>query len=158
VDATKTDLINHPLTIDGFGVGDTLDITDLPTTGTTQSFNSTTDQLTLTNGTTVITLGFNSSVAGDHFVLTPTANGKGTDVTLATGPGATLASLAHDVRNFVSGNSLLMNEKFLLGGHGPGSSLTLADPSALDPGIYGSASHASLGHSLVHDVSAVFKA
>ena len=41
-DATKADLTAHPLTIDGFALGDTLDITNVAKAGTTLSFNSTT--------------------------------------------------------------------------------------------------------------------
>jgi len=44
------DLATHPLTIDGFGLGDALDITNVAAAGMTLTFNSTTDLLTLTKG------------------------------------------------------------------------------------------------------------
>jgi hypothetical protein len=159
VDATKAALIAHTLAIDGFGLGDTLDITNLAKSGTAQSFNSTTDVLTLTHGASVITLDFNSSVSGDKFVLT--ANGVGTDVTLVSGAAATatratLASLAHDVRNFLGKDTASMGDRFLLGGHDASSSLTTA-AAAHDVGGYGFASHASVDHGIAHAALVAFK-
>jgi len=85
VDATKAALLApHTLTIDGFGLGDTLDITNLKHSGTTASFDATKEILTITQGATVIELGFNSAFTGEHFVLASDGHG-GTDVTLQTG-------------------------------------------------------------------------
>jgi hypothetical protein len=113
--------------------------------------------LTLTHGATVISLKFDSAFTGDHFKLT-TDGGTGTDVTLVAGAGATFASLAGDVTNFVGSNSLLKSEKFLPGGHGLNSGLTLADPAAQVLGACGIASHTSVDHGLSHAIGAMFKA
>jgi len=157
-DATKADLIAHPLTIESFAVGDTLDITNLPTTGTTLSFNSTNVVLTLVHGKpTVIDLQFDSSVSGDHFVLT--ANGSGTDVTLASGPGAIFAGLAHDVTSFVSDDHRALMDDRSMPVHGLGSSLlSTGSAAASDHTSYGFASHAFIDHGLAHDAMALCKA
>jgi hypothetical protein len=86
VDATKSDLMapHTMLTIDGFALGDTLDITNLKHSGTAASFDATKEILTITQGATVIELGFNSAFTGEHFVLASNGHG-GTDVTLQTG-------------------------------------------------------------------------
>jgi hypothetical protein len=151
VDATKADLTAHTLSIHGFGLSDTLDITNLAENGTTQSFNSTSDVLTLTHGTSVITLDFNSSVSGDHFVLT--ANGKGTDVTLASGPGATLAAAGHDLMHFVGDeHRAVMGGQSTLGAHGAGSGLMLHTDPALDTwGVHGFSANAFTDHGLAHE-------
>ena len=86
VEATIAALTHHALSIEGFGLGDTLDITNLAAKGTSDSFNTTTDVLTITKGATVINLTFDSAFAGDHFVLT--ANGAGSDLTLSSGASA----------------------------------------------------------------------
>jgi hypothetical protein len=93
VDATKAALsAQQMLTIDGFGFGDTLDITNMADTkGTTLSFNASTEILTITKGATVIQLGFNSPFTGDHFVLT--ANGACSDLTLSSGASADPSSV-----------------------------------------------------------------
>jgi hypothetical protein len=154
VDATKADLTTHPLTIDGFGLGDALDITNVAATGMTLTFNSTTDLLTLTKGATVIKIGFNSGFAGDHFVLT--ADGKGTDVSLAAGAAATLASLAHDVTNFVGKETFPTAERFMLGALGLASSLVMADPSA-DSSVHGGSLHSFIDHGFYHLAGGVLK-
>jgi hypothetical protein len=80
------------LTIDGFGLGDTLDITNMADSkGTTLSFNVSTEILTITKGASVVNLGFNSAFAGDHFVLS--AHGAGSDLTLQSGAAANPASV-----------------------------------------------------------------
>jgi hypothetical protein len=88
VDATVSDLTSHPLNVQGsiagFGLGDTLDITNLVHSGTTYSFDATSEILTITKGATTIQLGFDSAFTGDHFVLASNGHG-GTDVTLQTG-------------------------------------------------------------------------
>jgi len=93
VDATKAALsAPHMLTIDGFGLGDTLDITNMADSkGTTLSFNVSTEILTITKGASVVNLGFNSAFAGDHFVLS--AHGAGSDLTLQSGAAANPASV-----------------------------------------------------------------
>jgi hypothetical protein len=151
VDATKAALTvpNHTLQIDGFAIGHTLDITNLSDKVITQSFNSTTDQLTLTHGATVITLDFNSSVSGDQFVLT--AAGGGTDATLASGADATVASLCHDVTNFVSDYHRALIDDRSMPAHGVGSRLLpAASATASDHTGYGIASHASIDHGSAH--------
>jgi hypothetical protein len=88
VDATVADLTAHPLSVQGsiagFGLGDTLDITNLVHSGTTYSFDASTEILSITKGATTIQLGFDSAFSGDHFVLASNGHG-GTDVTLQTG-------------------------------------------------------------------------
>lgn len=123
--ATVADLVNHPLTIQGFGLDDTLNITNLVEKGATWSFNTSTDQLTINQGTTAITLAFNSDFAGDHFVLSGSAQ-KGTEVRLATGAGATVAALGRDAMNFVGGYR--------------------ANAATQDARAYGVASHALMDH------------
>jgi hypothetical protein len=154
VDATKADLTTHPLTIDGFGLGDALDITNVAATGMTLTFNSTTDLLTLTKGATVIKIGFNSGFAGDHFVLT--ADGKGTDVSLAAGAAATLASLAHDVTNFVGKETFPTSERFMLGAFDLASSLVTADPTA-HSSVHGGSLHSFIDHGFDHLAGGVLK-
>ena len=157
VDATKADLTAHPLSIDGFAIDDTLDITNLAKTGTTLSFNTTTDVLKLTHGATVINLQFNSAFTGDNFVLT--ASGNGTDVTLASGADATFASVGHDVTNFVSdGHRALMDDRSMPV-HGLASTLlSIRSAAASDHASYGFALHALIDHGLAHDAMALFKA
>jgi len=88
VDASVSDLTNHPLSaqgsIVGFGLGDTLDIGKLVHAGMSYSFDATHEILTITKGATVIQLGFDSPFTGDHFVLASDGHG-GTDVTLQAG-------------------------------------------------------------------------
>jgi hypothetical protein len=154
VDATKADLTTHPLTIDGFGLGDALDITNVAAAGMTLTFNSTTDLLTLTKGATVIKIGFNSAFAGDHFVLT--ADGKGTDVSLAAGAAATLANLAHDVTNFVGKETFPTSERFMLGAFDLASSLVTADPTA-HSSVHGGSLHSFIDHGFDHLAGGVLK-
>jgi hypothetical protein len=156
VDATKADLTAHTLTIDGFAIGDTLDITNVSKAGTTQSFNRSSDVLTLTHGTTVITLDFNSSEGGDHFVLT--AAGTGTDLTLASDTEATLAAAAQNLTNFVSSDLGLLGDRFLLGASTVGSAPTLVSAVLQGPGAFGLAAQAGIQQSLAHAVTALFKA
>jgi hypothetical protein len=91
VDATVADLTGHPLSLQGsiagFGLGDTLDITNLVHAGTTYNFDASTEILSITKGATMIQLGFDSAFTGDHFVLASNGHG-GTDVTLQTGGAA----------------------------------------------------------------------
>ena len=157
VDATKADLTAHTLSIDGFAIGDTLDITNVAKAGTTQSFNSTTDQLTLTHGATVIKLDFDSAFTGDHFVLT--AAGSGTDLTLASGAHAVFASLGHDVRNFVSDHHRALTDGRIMPMYDPGSSvMPTANTAASDLTGYSFASHALIDHGVAHAVLGVCKA
>jgi hypothetical protein len=79
VDATTASLTSHAPAIDGFALGDVLDVTDLAP-GATATFNTTTDVLTVKDGSTSFSLDFNSAFAGDTFVLT--AAGAGTDIAL----------------------------------------------------------------------------
>jgi len=160
VDATKAALTTpgHTLSIEGFAIGDTLDITNLAEQGTTLSFNSTNDVLTLTHGKpTAIDLQFNSAFTGDHFVLT--ANGSGTDVTLVSGADATLASLGHDVTNFVSDDHRALMDDRSMPVHGLASSLlSTGSAAASDHTNSGFASHAFIDHGLAHDAMALCKA
>jgi hypothetical protein len=88
VPATTADLINHPLTVQGFGSGDTLDLTNLPFASTTQSssFNAGTEILKIMHGATTVQLGF-TSAAAETFTLSSNGHG-GTDVTLQSSPAA----------------------------------------------------------------------
>jgi hypothetical protein len=150
-EANVFDLTHHPLSIDGFGTSDTLDITNLKdTTGVTTSFDTTTDLLTITKGATTLHLQFDSAFSGEHFVLT--ANGSGTDVSLATGAGATLAASGHDITNFVGyEHRALTGDQFTLGGHGFISGLTLhTDPALLALGDHGFSANALTDHGVAH--------
>jgi hypothetical protein len=86
VSATTADLINHPLKIEGFGVNDTLNITNLAFAGTTDtsSFSAGEEILKIMHGSTTIQLGFTSASA-ETFVLSSNGHG-GTDVTLQSDP------------------------------------------------------------------------
>jgi hypothetical protein len=83
VDATVAALQTHApgqsdFTVDGFSMGDTIDVADAA--GATLRFNSTTEVLTLTEGGgTEVNLQFDSPFNGEHFVL------KGQDLQLAAG-------------------------------------------------------------------------
>ena len=62
-------------TISGFGVGDTIDLTDLTySTSETDVWNSTTDTLTIYNGTHSASLIFSGSYNQNSFSLTSDAN------------------------------------------------------------------------------------
>jgi hypothetical protein len=151
VDATKADLTAHTLSIKGFALGgDTLDITNLGHTGATASFNTTTHLLTITKGTTTINLQFDRAFTGDHFVLT--ANGAGTDVSLATGAGATLAASGHDITNFVGDDHrALTGDQFTLGGRGFISGPMLhTDPALLALNGHGFSSDPFTDHGIAH--------
>jgi hypothetical protein len=147
-DANVGDLTQHPLTLDGFGTSDTLDITNLKDTNVTTSFNN--DILTITKGATTINLKFDSAFAGEHFVLT--ANGSGTDVSLATGAGATLAASSHDITNFVGyEHRALTGDQFTLGGHGFISGPMLhTDPALLALSGHGFSSDPFTDHGIAH--------
>ncbi len=127
VDATKADLTAHTLSIDGFAIGDTLDIQ------------------------------FNSAFTGDHFALT--AAGSGTYLTLASGADATLASLGHDVLNFVSDFHRGLTDGRIMSMHGLAPSLAPAANAAdQDFASYGFTSHASIDHGTAHILIGVCKA
>jgi hypothetical protein len=107
--------------------------------------------LTLTKGTTVITLQFNSAFSGDHFVLSPDGHG-GTDVHLKSGAAATLAASGHDLMNFVGDeHRALMGDRFMLGDPGAGSGFTLhADPALESWGAHGFSANPLTDHGLAH--------
>jgi hypothetical protein len=69
--------------VNGFAPGDSIDATNLTFNSSGDSFNATTDVLTLSNGNTV---QFDSSFTGEHFVFTADASGTGTDITLQANP------------------------------------------------------------------------
>jgi hypothetical protein len=160
VAATKTDLTAHPLSIAGFALGDTLDITNLAFAGTTLSFNTTTEILTIDHGTTAISVQFNKTFAGDHFVASAIGNGAGTAVSLATGAAATLAALGRDALNFVSEHHrALVDERFMAGFHSVGSSVApAASAAAQDFSAFGSSSIDLIDHGLGHAAIGVAKA
>ena len=149
-DATISDLTQHPLTIDGFGMNDTLDITNLGHAGATSSFNTTTDLLTITKGATLLQLQFDRPFNGEHFVLT--ANGAGTDVSLQSNAAATLAASAHDLRNFVGPeHRALMEDRSTLGAHGFGSGPMLhTDPALVALGGHGFYANPFTDHGIAH--------
>jgi len=149
-DANIADLTSHPLSIDGFGMSDTLDITNLGHTGATASFDTTHDVLTITKGATTLHLQFDSAFSGDDFVLT--ANGAGTDVTLQAAPAATLATAAHDLMNFVGDeHRALTDDRSMFSTHGAGSgSMLHTDPTLLALGGHGFSANALTDHSLAH--------
>ena len=149
-DANIADLTSHPLSIVGFGMSDTLDITNLAHTGATASFDTTHDVLTITKGATTLHLQFDSAFSGDHFVLT--ANGAGTDVTLQAAPAATLATAAHDLMNFVGDeHRALTDDRSMFSTHGAGSgSMLHTDPTLLALGGHGFSANAFTDHSLAH--------
>ncbi|HEY4771775.1 MAG TPA: hypothetical protein VIH50_01985, partial [Steroidobacteraceae bacterium] len=151
VDATRADLTAHTLSIEGFALADKLDITNLAEAGTTSSFNTTTDVLTITKGATTIKLQFASSFSGEHFVLSPDGHG-GTDVHLKSGAAATLAASGHDLMNFVGDeHRALMGDRLMLGDPGKGSGFTLHPDPALDTwGAHGFSANAFTDHGLAH--------
>ena len=150
VDATKADLTAHTPTIDGFALGDTLDITNFAEKGATLSFSTANDVLTITKGATTINLQFDSAFAGEHFLLT--ANGAGTDVTLQSSADPTLAAAGHDLMNFVGDeHRALMGDRFMLGDPGAGSGSTLHPDPALETwGAHGFSASAFTNHGLAH--------
>jgi hypothetical protein len=151
-DANIADLTSHPLAIDGFGLGDTLDITNLAAAGAKLSFNSTSDVLTITQGVTTINLQFDSAFSGDHFVLT--AKGSGTDVTLHSGAGATLDALGHDLMNFLSEEHRAMTgnqSRSMFSNHDAGSGLTQqVDPALSAWSGHGFSANAFTDHGIGH--------
>jgi hypothetical protein len=149
-DANVADLTHHPLSLNGFGVSDTLDITNLGHTGASASFSTSTDILTIIKGATTIHLQFDSAFSGEHFVLT--GNGAGTDVTLVPGAAATLAASGHDSTNFVdSEHRALMGERFMFSTHGIGSGPMLhADPALLALGGHDFSAYALTDHGVAH--------
>jgi hypothetical protein len=105
----------------------------------------------------VITLDFDSSVSGDQFVLT--AAGHGTDVTLASAAGATLAGLSHDVMNFVSDYHHELTDGRIVPVHGLESSLMpTVNAAASDHTSYGFSSPTFIEHGVVHAAVGVCKA
>jgi hypothetical protein len=149
-DANTADLTSHPLTIDGFGLGDKLDIRNLAASGSTLHFDPTSRVLTVTNGGTTITLQFDSAFSGKHFVLT--AQGSGTDVSLKPGAAQTLAAASHDLMNFVGHeHRALLGDGSTLGAHGAGSGFTLhTDPTLLALSGHGSLANAFNDHGIAH--------
>jgi hypothetical protein len=151
-DATKAALTvtGHTLHVDGFAAADTLDITNLPAAGTTLSFNATTDVLTLKHGTTTIKLDFDSAFKGYHFTLAADG-GKGSDVSLAAGPGAIVAGVAPSVLDFVSDFHRGLTDGRIMPLHGlQPSVLSTTSGAAQDVNGYGIALHAIVDHSLAH--------
>ena len=126
VDATKADLTSHPLSIDGFALGDKLDITSLASSGLTANFNTSKDQLTISKGsTTIATLQFNSAFSGESFLLKADGHG-GTYVELQSGAASTLSASAHDMMNFVGDDyRALTGQQSWFSAHGVGSGLVL---------------------------------
>lgn len=116
VDAITAALTTHAPSIQGFALGDTLDVTDLAH-GATASFNTKTDVLTVTSGTTSFTLQFNSGFTGEHFVVA--ADGAGTGISLAPNP---ITSIGKIVTNTVS-----------LGSAAYGSALTVTSAGGIEP-------------------------
>jgi hypothetical protein len=84
VDSTAASIDTSSLVhgIDGFTQSDTIDVTNLAFDPSGDSFNSSTDIMTLSNGSQV---QFSNTYSGEHFVFTADAS-VGTDVTLADGP------------------------------------------------------------------------
>jgi hypothetical protein len=150
-DAVKGDLTSHPLSIDGFASGDKLDITNLATSGSTVSFNTTSHVLTLTNGATTINLQFDSAFSGKHFVLTADGHG-GSDVHLLAGAVPTLAASGHDLMNFVSDeHRAMVGDRFVPSAHDVGSGLTLhSDPALVVLSGHGFSTTALTDHGLAH--------
>jgi hypothetical protein len=147
-DANVADLTQHPLSVNGFGPNDTLDITNLKDINVNTSFNN--DILTITKGATTINLQFDSTFSGEHFVLT--ANGSGTDVTLQSGANSTLAAVGHDIRNFVGDTPrAFMGDRFTLGAHGFGSGPMLhLDPDFAALSGHGFSANAFTDHGVAH--------
>jgi hypothetical protein len=89
VDATTAALSSHAPTIKGFALGEKIDVTNLAH-GATASFNTTTEVLTVKDGTSSFKLQFDSAFKGDTFQLT--AAGAGTDISLKAAAAALDAS------------------------------------------------------------------
>jgi hypothetical protein len=152
VDATKADLTSHPLSIDGFALGDKLDITNLASSGLTASFSTSNDQLTISKGsTTIATLQFNSAFSGKSFVLKADGHG-GTYVELQSGAESTLAASAHDLMSFVSDeHRALIEADRSLSTHGLGSALALhTEPDLAALGGHASVSNMDHGALAAH--------
>jgi hypothetical protein len=139
--------------IGGFGIGDTVDITNLTPAQVKADFNTSTHVLTTgVDGT----LKFTGAFTNEHFVFT--AAGTGTDVTLASGPGAMFAALGNDVLNFVSDYHRGLIDGRIMPVHGLGSSLlSTASAAASDHTSYGVASHAFVDHGFTHPTFDVCK-
>jgi hypothetical protein len=152
VDATKADLTSHPLSIDGFALGDKLDITNLASSGLTASFSTSNDQLTISKGsTTIATLQFNSAFSGKSFVLKADGHG-GTYVELQSGAESTLTASAHDLMSFVSDeHRALIEADRSLSTHGLGSALALhTEPDLAALGGHASVSNMDHGALAAH--------
>jgi hypothetical protein len=150
VDATKADLTAHPLTIDGFAIGDKLDITNVAAAGATLSFSTISDVLTITKGATSITLQFDSAFSGKHFVLSADGHGGG-ELHLQSGAGATLDASAHDLMNFVGEeHRAMMGHQSVFSPAGVGSGLMLQTDPALAFSGHGFSANAFTDHGLAH--------
>jgi hypothetical protein len=155
VDATKGDLTSHPLSIDGFAIGDKLDITNLAAGGATASFDTSDHKLTITSGATTITLQFDSAFTNKHFALKADGHG-GTYVELQSG-AATLAAAAQERMSFVSDEHRALMGGETLQMRAIGSSFAPAASTTAHEFIGGFAWHAG-DHGLAHFASTVFKA
>jgi hypothetical protein len=132
--------------INGFTTSDTIDITNLTPTQVEADFNPTTDAITTASDGTLTFSG----VSGDTFVFT--AKGAGTDVTLQSGPAATLAAAGHNLLNFVGDEhcALMSGDRFTLGAHSFGSGPMLQPDLALVLGGHGFSANAFTDHGLAH--------
>jgi len=153
VDATKADLTAHTLNIDGFGLSDTLDITNLAV-GATLIFNPANNELTITKGATTINLQFDSSFTGDHFAL-KADGGSGTDVILQSGAVPTLAASGRDILNFAGdAQRASMGDRFIFNTHGFGSGPMLhTDPALAALSGHGFSANASTDYGFAHGLS-----
>ena len=153
VDATKGDLTSHPLTINGFAVGDKLDITNLAAAGAKLSFNTSSDVLTITKGATTIHLQFDSAFSGKHFVLSADGH-SGSDLHLLSGADPTLNAASHDVMNFLSDEhrAMIGNQSIsMFSGHGASSGLThQVDPAFAASSGHGFSANAFTDHGIAH--------
>ena len=105
----------------------------------------------------MINLQFNRAFTGDHFKLSADG-GKGPDVTLAKGAGATFAGFNHDVLNFVSDYHRGLTEGRMMPVHGLDRTwLSTASGAASDVTGYGFASHVFVDHGLAHVTLGVCK-
>ena len=134
------------LAINGFTTSDTIDITNLTPTQVEADFNPATDVITTASDGTLTFKG----VSGDTFVFT--AKGAGTDVTLQSGAGATLAASAHDLMNFVGDeHRAMLGNQSLFGTHGFGSgSMLHTDPALEAWGGHGFSANALTDHGIAH--------
>jgi len=102
----------------------------------------------------VIKIGLQQAhFAGDHFVLT--ADGKGTDVSLAAGAAATLANWRR-CHEFRRKETFPTSERFMLGAFDLASSLVMADPTA-HSSVHGGSLHSFIDHGFDHLAGGVLK-